>query len=301
MGALCTISSIGETDGPKRKSRQEEKPRQARLAPNAQLMVMNQLVAQVDGLLHQFIQLAKKIDKLEEKMENKTGKLEELIKSGFRRVENILMQGTIYNSTMLCTFSNMMRNMGTIWGFLNMPCFPTIVWGDPDSTPMPRFFDVVKFLDQPSPSADVPNTSDPDLTPIPQFFDAVDSLDQPLPPTDAPTVREFARIPDAQFCDADEFLSQPPLLYNTPNVSDTVSTKEGNIFSDLPDFGQLTTSDAFSSIFLPSKNDPVINEYGQPSKKTKRSRELVETEDKVVQKGHVSSEIEDEVHMGDEK
>lgn len=53
--------SIGETDGPQRKSRQEEKSRQARLAPNAQLMVLNQLTTQVDSFLHKFIQLAKKL------------------------------------------------------------------------------------------------------------------------------------------------------------------------------------------------------------------------------------------------
>lgn len=132
-------------------------------------------------------------------MENKSGKLEELIKLGLRRVENNLMHDTIYNSTILCTFANMMRNMGTICEFLNMPCFSTIVWGDPDITPMPRFFDAVEFLDQPSPPADVPNTCDPTLAPIPQYIDVVDSLDQPLPPTDAPTYLELARAPDAQF------------------------------------------------------------------------------------------------------
>lgn len=45
-----------------------------------------------------------------------------------------------------------------------------------------------------------------------------------------------------------------------------MSTKEGNILSDLPDFGQLTTSDEFSSIFPSNKNDQVINEDAQPSK-----------------------------------
>ncbi|KAF3646309.1 hypothetical protein FXO37_20522 [Capsicum annuum] len=163
-------SRLAKTHGPRRKEGEEElllrnRRRQQTTFPTSPTPPTSPTFKIVMELLH------KKYDDIEssstKKKEEVTAQLmgvEDKLMNKLDRIENIFMQGVIYNCDMIWGLANFTQRMDAQWNYNESTFFPLFNFVDPSTSPIQRWYSLKELTqmelmkEQPQPPPDVDNS-----------------------------------------------------------------------------------------------------------------------------------------------